>query len=100
MSTTDTVMFLLTNPKTGEEEHFWLEVTTSVDPGKHTMLNGEPGYPQEESFTINDWGKCTDDTKPDWVSQTTLMNMAKYAPITNEEDGPDEEYYPEDKYDH
>lgn len=77
MSThTVSTTFFAVNPKTEEEEPFWIDVEITKDPEVHTLSNGEPGHPGSMNVEILEWGACQDDSQPTWLAKEYLDEVA------------------------
>jgi hypothetical protein len=92
MTTKKTVEIVAENPQDGTEIPLTVSFTYSYDPGRYYMPNGDPGYPPEESFDIDDI-YITNDKKlpiPEWITDALIEDIIVDSELIYEEDGYDE----------
>lgn len=92
MNIKKTVNIVAENPQDGNELHLTVTFSYYYDPGRYYMPNGDPGYPPEESFDIEDV-YVTNDTKldvPEWVTDELIEEIIVDSELIYEEDGYEE----------
>ena len=74
MNYTLTTTVVLYHPETEQEENIWIDAEVTKDEAVHTYMNGEPGHPGSMDIEIMSWGRCLDDTQPEWITNEMLFN--------------------------
>jgi hypothetical protein len=78
-----TIMHVFYHPETQEEEHVWIDADIVDEPEVHTYYNGNPGHPGSRSVEITSWGKCLDDTHPEWITLNMLHDALDSIDLSN-----------------
>ena len=77
MTIKKTVEIVAENPQDGTEIPLTVSFSYYYDPGRYYMDNGDPGYPPEESFDIDDI-YITNDKKspiPEWITDALIEDI-------------------------
>lgn len=92
MNIKKTVNIVAENPQDGNELPLTVTFTYQYDPGRYYMPNGDPGYPPEESFDIEDVYVTNDKEQPipEWVTDELIEEIIVDSELIYEEDGYEE----------
>jgi hypothetical protein len=76
MSYSITTMLVIVNPETEQEEHIWIDAEVTNTP--QTYEN-----PADYDVEIISWGKCLDDSHPEWITNDMLFNALESVNLSS-----------------
>jgi len=73
----ETVTLTFTDPNDLSEDASEIEVEVTYNswytPGKWTLRNGDPGYPDESGVEFVDW-EVINENKPEWLNEDMVID--------------------------